>query len=110
MDALACFRISRACAHSPGWQIAEPRQARYGATCSPGEQSILREAVGELQLAISVLAVATAALRRQNADHDADVAEVLERFASDRLDVQREKLQRLLEQSAEGVRRSRASA
>lgn len=60
---------------------------------------MLQDAIGELRLTISVLAVAIGALRRQNADHDADVAEVLERYASDRLDMQLEKLQGLLEKS-----------
>lgn len=82
------------------YQIAEPRRAKYSARKSrlatppsPGEQ--LRDLIRQLRLAQSVITVAIAALRRQNADYDADVADVLERYVSDRLDMEVEKLERM---------------
>ncbi|HEU4531109.1 MAG TPA: hypothetical protein VFR59_07980 [Steroidobacteraceae bacterium] len=68
-------------------RIAEPKRAYQ-----TRDDAVPEGCVRELRLVMSVLTVAIAALRRQNADCDADIAEVLERFASDRLDVQIEKL------------------
>lgn len=80
------------------WHVAEPRAKAYivPAKRIALEPAPLRETIRELRLALSVLTVSVAALRRQNADNDADVAEVLERYASDRLDMQIEKLRALL--------------
>jgi hypothetical protein len=68
-------------------RIAEPKRVYREREEAPPE-----DCVRELRLVMSVLTVAIAALRRQNADCDAEIAEVLERFASDRLDVEIEKL------------------
>jgi hypothetical protein len=68
-------------------RIAEPKRVY-----PKRDEAVHEGCVRELRLVMSVLTVAIAALRRQNADCDADIAEVLERFASDRLDVQIEKL------------------
>lgn len=69
------------------YRIAEPKRG-YGAREEAPHESCVRE----LRLVMSVLTVAIAALRRQNADCDADIADVLERYASDRLDIEIEKL------------------
>ncbi len=83
--------------------VAEPRPKAYIVPAKRVETARialdaapLRETIRELRLALSVLTVSVAALRKQNADNDADVAEVLERYASDRLDMQIEKLSALL--------------
>ncbi len=93
------------------WFVAEPRPKAYivptkhlapAKGLTPAKRVVLeptplRDTIRELRLALSVLTVAVAALRKQNADNDADVAEVLERYASDRLDMQIEKLRALLD-------------
>jgi hypothetical protein len=56
----------------------------------------LLDIVRNLQLAIATVMVCVEALRRQNADLDADIALVLERDASDRLHEQIEKLRALV--------------
>jgi hypothetical protein len=71
----------------PLLRIAEPKRG-YVAR----DEGANEDCVRELRLVMSVITVAIAALRRQNADCDAEIADVLERFASDRLDVEIEKL------------------
>lgn len=104
MDELARFHTLES---FPAWlcryQIAEPGRATYSAKKyrpapppSPAEsRKPLQDSIRQLRLAQSVITVAIAALRRQNADNDADVADVLERYASDRLDIEIEKLEEM---------------
>lgn len=107
MDAYARYRTQdELVGRWPVLRVAEPRRVAYAARAkaaspstngpSPIEQAALRDTIRQLRLTLSVLTVAIGALRRQNADNDADVAEVLERFASDRLDIQIERLEALL--------------
>jgi ABC-type transporter Mla subunit MlaD len=56
----------------------------------------LQEVVGNLRQIQSVLAVAVGALRQQNADIDADIANLLQRSVSDALQQQVEKLESVL--------------
>ncbi len=103
MDDLAQFRTDDSLpVWARGYHISEPRKGAYlakrpaAAPLVPGEPSApLQDSIRQLRLAQSVITVAIAALRRQNADNDADVALVLERYASDRLDIEIERLARL---------------
>jgi hypothetical protein len=56
----------------------------------------LQEIVGHLRQLQSVLAVAVSALRQQNADLDADIANLLQRSVGDTLEEQVRKLDALL--------------
>jgi hypothetical protein len=56
----------------------------------------LQEVVGNLRQLQSVLAVAVGALRQQNADIDADIANLLQRSVGDTLQQQVEKLESVL--------------
>jgi hypothetical protein len=49
-----------------------------------------------LRLVMAVVQVCVAALRQQNADCDVEVAQVLQRHAGDRLDVEIEQLEKLI--------------
>lgn len=104
MDGAAWFRTQEgnSGAFAP-LTVAEPRRATYATRARPTAHSATRaeadslgDAIRQLRLALSVVTVAIAALRKQNADNDADVAEVLERYASDCLDMQIERLEALL--------------
>lgn len=57
---------------------------------------LLRVSLRKLRLTMSVITTAVGALRHQNADSDEDVANVLQRCASDRLDIEIEKIAALL--------------
>ena len=59
-------------------------------------RSELEEVVGHLRQIQSTLAVAVGALRLQNADIDADIANVLQRSVGDSLGQQVEKLETLI--------------
>jgi hypothetical protein len=63
---------------------------------APPPREQLLDVVRNLQLAMAAVMVCVEALRRQNADLDADVALVLERDASDRLHTEIERIRRLL--------------
>lgn len=100
------------------WEIREPRRGAYSArrasTRAKSERGrdahararrrqmtdetyeLLRVSLRKLRLTMSVITTAIGALRHQNADSDEDVANVLERCASDRLDIEIEKIQALL--------------
>lgn len=81
------------------WKVCEPRRVSHAA---PRRQIIdethdlLRVSLRRLRLTMSVITVAVGALRQQNADYDEDIAQVLERCASDRLDIEIEKIEALV--------------
>jgi len=56
----------------------------------------LSELVRALEQIEAIVSVATAALRHQNCERDADVAQVLQRDVNDRISVEREKTGALL--------------
>jgi len=68
--------------------------ARRRRNPSPPRDQLL-DVIGNLQLAMAAVIVCVAALRRQNADLDADIALVLKRDTGDRLHTEIEKLQAL---------------
>lgn len=101
MDGFARFQEQLSFTRAfPTCFVAEPKHATYSARTpavlprSSIDAELLSDSISDLRLALSVITVAIAALRRQNADNDADVADVLERYASDRLDIQIEKLEK----------------
>jgi hypothetical protein len=49
-----------------------------------------------LRLAQSIVITSVLALRAQNADGDADIAEILRRYAADPLDMEMERIENLL--------------
>lgn len=81
------------------WRVCEPRRVLFS---TPQRQivdeahDLLRVSLRHLRLTMSVITVAVGALRQQNADCDQDIAQVLERCASDRLDIEIEKIEALL--------------
>lgn len=101
------------------WEIREPRRGAYSARRAPARakraervqdartrarrrkmidetHELLRVSLRKLRLTMSVITTAVGALRHQNADSDEDVANVLQRCASDRLDIEIEKIAALL--------------
>ncbi|GEM_PF-3311553 len=89
MQHVTCF-VPGLCVREPG-----PRD-RIGPIGPPRVHSHLTELVGRLQLAHAAVTTATAALRQQNCELDADVARLLERCVADVLAEQLEETEALL--------------
>jgi len=91
--------------HSPQRQGQSHRRPAVRAKTAPATkrparalQEALTDRIRGLEVAMSAVIVSVSALRRQNCDIDEDIARVLERSAADRLDVEIEKLQSLINQ------------
>jgi hypothetical protein len=91
--------------HSPQRQglsrrrpIARARAVRKKAPVPQLSGEALADHLRGLEVAMSAVIVSVSALRRQNCEIDEDIARVLERSAADRLDVEIEKLQSLINQ------------
>lgn len=89
--------------HSPQRQGLSRRRLVARAKSAPATKSNPRTLHGALtdhlrglEVAMSAVIVSVSALRRQNCEIDEDIARVLERSAADRLDVEIEKLQSLI--------------
>ena len=89
--------------HSPQRQGVSQRPPVVRAKAAPAKapdahtlQEALSDHIRGLEVAMSAVIVSISALRRQNCDIDADIARVLERSAADRLDVEIERLQSLI--------------
>jgi len=81
--------------HTPDRGRRRKRATAQNHTTSEQVRDQLQTHIRGLSVAMSAVVVAVAALRRQNADLDEDIACVLERAAADRLDVAIEGLRAL---------------
>ncbi len=116
---LSTLELAVSAAFSTSWEVREPWPGAYRTRGIPGKQQrsrparragsrarqrtdtdatyeLLRTSIRQLRLTTSVVITAAGALRHQNADHDRDFANVLQRCASDRLDIEIEKMEALI--------------